>query len=102
MPSTPSHETASTVEYRREAQSRPVEREVAGLAGRQYGVVSRGQLMRMGMTGSAIDRRIRAGRLHLLHPGVFAVGHRVVCGEGLWLAAVLRVGDGAVLSHRSA
>jgi Transcriptional regulator, AbiEi antitoxin/Protein of unknown function (DUF559) len=75
---------------------------MAGVAGRQHGVVSRGQLIQLGMSGSGIDRRIRAGRLHRLHPGVFAVGHRIVSPEGRWLAAVLRVGEGAALSHRSA
>jgi uncharacterized protein DUF559 len=54
------------------------------------------------MSKSAIDRRLRAGRLHQLHPGVYTVGHRVICREGRWLAAVLRGGAGAVLSHRSA
>jgi len=75
---------------------------MAGLAGRQYGVVSRAQLVEIGMSRSAIDRRIRTGRLHLLHPGVFTVGHRVICREGCWLAAILHAGEGAVLSHRSA
>lgn len=65
-------------------------------------MVSRAQLVGLGMSGSAIERRIRAGRLHVLHPGVYAVGHRVVSREGRWLAAVLRGRDGAVLSHRSA
>lgn len=83
-------------------QSRGVDREMAGLAGRQYGVVSRVQLVEIGMSKSAIDRRLRAGRLHQLHPGVYTVGHRVICREGRWLAAVLRGGEGAVLSHRSA
>lgn len=75
---------------------------MVGLAERQYGVVSRRQLVRMGLRKSAVDRRVRAGRLHLLHPGVYALGHRIVPREGRWLAAVLRVGEGAVLSHRSA
>jgi very-short-patch-repair endonuclease len=33
---------------------------------------------------------------------VYAVGHRSLRREGLWLAAVLACGPGAVLSHRSA
>ncbi len=102
MPRRPSRETALTVEYRRETQSRSLDWGMAELAGRQYGVVSRQQLASIGMAESAIDRRIRAGRLHQLHRGVFAVGHRVVVREGRLLAAVLYVGDGAVLSHRSA
>lgn len=37
-----------------------------------------------------------------LHRGVYAVGHRRLTQEGVWLAAVLACGDGAVLSHRDA
>ena len=54
------------------------------------------------MTRRAIERRLEAGRLHLLHPGVYAVGHRVIPKEGWWMAAVLASGPGALLSHRSA
>lgn len=46
--------------------------------------------------------RLRNGRLLLLHPGVYAAGHARLRDEGCWLAAVLAVGPGAVLSHRSA
>jgi very-short-patch-repair endonuclease len=42
------------------------------------------------------------GRLHSLHRGVYAVGHRDVSPLGRFLAAVLAVGEGAVLSHISA
>jgi hypothetical protein len=75
---------------------------IAALADDQYGVVARRQLAALGLQMSAIDRRIRAGRLHRLHRGVYSVGHRVVPREGRWLAAVLACGPGAVLSHRSA
>lgn len=95
-------ESASAVACRRQTQAHPIDRVVAGLAGRQHGVVSRAQLRELGLSGSTIDRRLRAGRLHALHPGVYAVGHLVVPPEGRWLAAVLRAGEGAVLSHRSA
>ena len=37
-----------------------------------------------------------------IHRGVFAVGHRRLSREGRWMAAVLALGDGAVLSHVSA
>jgi very-short-patch-repair endonuclease len=69
------------------------------LAARQYGVVARRQL-RLGQ--DAIDHRCRAGRLHRVHRGVYAVGHLGLGQEARWLAAVLACGDGAVLSHRSA
>lgn len=56
----------------------------------------------LGLGEDAIDGRLRKGRLHRLHGGVYSVGHRVVAREGRWLAAVLASGEGAVLSHRSA
>jgi very-short-patch-repair endonuclease len=75
---------------------------LALLAGAQYGVVERSQLLDLGFAPSAIGRRVAAGRLHLLHRGVYAVGHTALDQRGRWLAAVLAGGDGAVLSHWSA
>jgi very-short-patch-repair endonuclease len=72
------------------------------LAERQHGVVGRGQLLRLGLTGEAIEVRIRAGRLHPVQAGVYAVGHRAIKREGRWMAAVLVSGPAAVLSHFSA
>ena len=83
-------------------QTRGWDREIAALADDQYGVVARRQLEDLGMGWDAIIRRLRAGRLHRLHPGVYAVGHRVLPREGHWMAAVLLCGPGAVLSQRSA
>lgn len=65
-------------------------------------MVARGQLLEAHMTAAMIGERIRAGRLLRLHPGVYAVGHARLRSEGHWLAAVLAVGPGAVLSHRDA
>ena len=75
---------------------------MAALAGRQHGVVERGQLRALGLGDDAIDLRLREGRLHRVHAGVFAVGHAIVSRNGRWMAAVLAMGEGAVLSHRSA
>ena len=75
---------------------------MAALADRQLGVISRVQLLALGLSGRAIMRRLERGQLHPLHRGVYAVGHRVVSGRGRWMAAVLAAGPGAVLSHRSA
>jgi predicted transcriptional regulator of viral defense system len=74
----------------------------SGLAGRQHGVVSRAQLVALGLSEEAIARRMKSGRLHRLHRGVYAVGHTSLSQEGRWLAAVLACGPGALLSHRSA
>jgi hypothetical protein len=75
---------------------------VARIAGRQHGVVTVEQLREAGVGRTEVTRRVRAGRLHRLHRGVYAVGHRSLSWRGRWLAAVLAAGDGAVLSHTSA
>jgi very-short-patch-repair endonuclease len=75
---------------------------IAKIAGRQHGVITTGQLEAAGVLSSGISDRARAGRLHRLHRGVYAVGHPNIGNEGRWIAAVLACGDGAVLSHRSA
>jgi very-short-patch-repair endonuclease len=56
----------------------------------------------MGVGRRAIEERLRRRRLHLIHRGVYAVGHRALTWEGRLMAAVLASGPGAVLSHRSA
>lgn len=75
---------------------------VGELAERQYGVVARRQLLALGVTPRGIHSRVTRGILIPLHRGVYAVGHRQLRAEGRWLAAVLAVGPGAVLSHRDA
>lgn len=80
----------------------PSDELLARIAARQHGVVTLGQLLGVGIRESAVARRVRAGRLHRIHRGVYAVGHRGISREGRWMAAVLACGEGAVLSHRSA
>jgi very-short-patch-repair endonuclease len=79
-----------------------VDQAIAALATRQYGVLTRAQLVAVGLDRGGIARRLAAGHLHRLHAGVYAVGHRAPRREAGWLAAVLACGEGAVLSHRSA
>lgn len=70
---------------------------------RQYGVVSVRQLrQQLGYSPHRVLREVRAGRLHRLHRGVYAVGHRRISIRGTCLAAVLSCGPGALLSHGSA
>lgn len=76
--------------------------EIARIAGGQYGAISSAQLQAAGLGRNAIAKRCGAGRLHRLHRGVYAVGHIAPSNERRWMAAVLALGEGAVLSHRSA
>jgi very-short-patch-repair endonuclease len=76
--------------------------EIWSVVRRQHGVITRRQLLAFGMSGHAIDHRIKTRRLHPLWRGVFAVGRSDLTHEGLYVAAVLACGDGAALSHESA
>jgi hypothetical protein len=78
------------------------QRAVADLGGRQHGVVSQRQLIALGLSQTTIDRWLASGRLHRLHRGVYAVGHRVLRVQGRWMAGVLACGPDAVLSHQPA
>lgn len=78
------------------------DRAIGALAARQWGVASRRQLLDAGLSTTMVRNRVRAGRMIRLHRGVYAVGHDRLRREGHWLAAVLAVGPGAVLSHRDA
>jgi hypothetical protein len=79
-----------------------IDREIAALAGAQHGVVARRQLAALGLSAQSIDRRLQRARLHLVHRGVYAVGHPALRIEGRWIAAVLAAGKDAVLSHVTA
>src|SRR4051794_41270683 len=80
----------------------PVAGAIAALAARQYGLVTRAQLRAIGLSDTAVSKRAAAGRLHRVHRGVYAVGHRVLPARGAWMAATVACGDGAVLSHTTA
>jgi Transcriptional regulator, AbiEi antitoxin/Protein of unknown function (DUF559) len=79
-----------------------VSRGLAEIASRQHGIVSRRQVEGSGLAGNSIDLLIRNGRLHRIHPGVYALGHDAITKRGRWMAAVLASGEEAVLSHASA
>src|SRR4051812_6814288 len=48
------------------------DRLLAELARRQHGVVGREQLLRIGWSKDEVNWRLRSGRLHRLHRGVYA------------------------------
>jgi very-short-patch-repair endonuclease len=78
------------------------DRTIADLAKKQRGVVSRAQLLAVGVTSDSIKHRLRAGRLHRVHPGVYRAGHTAPIHGAREMAAVLACGNGAVVSHLSA
>jgi hypothetical protein len=67
-----------------------------------WGVLSLDELYACGLSRATVSKRVRNGRPHPLHRGVYAVGHPSVPLEGRFLAAVKACGPGAVLSHFSA
>lgn len=76
--------------------------ELAALARRQHGVVSYGQLRKLGFSKGHIARAQEAGRLQRIHRGVYAVGHAALSDHGRATAALLVFPGTAVLSHGSA
>jgi very-short-patch-repair endonuclease len=89
-------------EKRTESGSRNTDKLIARIAARQHGVVARFQLLLLGVSPSAIRRRVAADRLHVIHRGVYAVGHARLTTEGRLLAAVFAGGRDAVLCDVSA
>ena len=79
-----------------------IDKAIAALARKQHGYVTRGQLLKLGLTARAIEYRIEVGRLIPVYAGIYAVGHIPLGQEARAHAAVLACGDGAVLSHGSA
>jgi hypothetical protein len=76
---------------------------VRAIAAGQDGIVGRAQLLAGGLTGSAVDRALRAGRLHRLNPGVYSVpAPELLTEDALLIAALLAAGDGAMLNHGTA
>ncbi len=75
---------------------------LAQIAARQHGVVTLRQLREAGIGKNTITKAASDGRLHRIHQGVYAVGHRGLSLHGRFMAAVLACGPGAVLSHTSA
>jgi very-short-patch-repair endonuclease len=81
---------------------RTVEQELARIASRTHGVVTREELLRAGISHDAIRQRLRSGTLLQEYRGVYRVGHRAPSVEARYLAAVRACGDGALLSGRAA
>jgi predicted transcriptional regulator of viral defense system len=76
---------------------------IAALASRQHVVFGLSQLVALGLSRNAVQKRTEAGRLHRIHQTVYSlVPPNLLTPEGHWMAAVLSCGPGAVVSHRTA
>jgi hypothetical protein len=95
----------------------PAEGSPWALARSQHGVVTRSQLLALGLGRRGIEQRLARGRLHRVAQGVYAVGRAEITTHGRWMVAVLACGfdpasavlprlawqaSGVVLSHGSA
>jgi hypothetical protein len=76
--------------------------EIGRVATGQFGVISRQQLLALGLSSSTIGRMIDWGWLHPVFRGVYAVGHARVSITGRRVAATMVCGPSAFISHRTA
>jgi hypothetical protein len=76
--------------------------EIAQIARRQHGNVTRRQLLAIGMAATTIDWHVRHGRLFRVHRGVYSVGRPPTTSLEKASAAVLACGERAALGFGSA
>ncbi len=72
------------------------------MAGGQQDVITTGQLESIGLSRGAISYQVGRRWLFRKYRGVYAVGRRDLSRDGELMAAILAVGDDAVVSHLTA
>jgi very-short-patch-repair endonuclease len=72
---------------------------VLAAAAEQHGVLGHTQLVALGLSADGIKHRVRRGKLHRIHRGVYAVGRAVLDRDGERAAALIACSPGATLSH---
>ncbi len=72
------------------------------VAQRQLGLITTRQLLACGLNSPAISRRVKSGLLIRVHAGVYMVAPALGLPGARELAAVLAMGESALISHRSA
>ncbi len=75
---------------------------LARVAAGQRGLVTRAQALDAGIGRGAIDDRVRRGALHVVHRGVYLVGHAVPPRLALEHAAILAAGPRVLIARASA
>ncbi len=79
-----------------------IDQAIARIAARQRGLITREQLLALGLSPGGIESRVRRGRLHRVQRGVYLVGHAVPPPFARELAAVLVCGAGTFVTGCSA
>jgi hypothetical protein len=102
MPAPPTAECRLPDRGGRQVDTRGADARVAQLAARDWGVLSSAELREAGLSDRQIATRVRDGRLHRWHRGVYAVGHTNLTLQGRFFAAVKASGPDAVVSHVAA
>jgi very-short-patch-repair endonuclease len=88
---------------REESAITTVNRAIAAVAARQFGVITFAQLIEAGLSRTSISRWVQSRRLYRLHQGVYsAIPPELLAVQGHWRAAVLALGDGAGLADLAA
>lgn len=72
------------------------------LTDEQHGVVAKSQVDEVGIGRGSLGHSLRSGKWRRLHRGVYAAFTGELSREARLWAAVLRAGEGAVLSHQTA
>lgn len=69
----------------------------------QHAVITLRQIVALGLSPRAVQKRATNDRLHRIHHAVYSIVPReLLTRRGHWMAAVLTCGERAVLSHRTA
>lgn len=87
---------------RPQGQVRGAWRRAAARATEREGVISRTELVRCGVTTSQVSTALRTGRMFRRARAVYVLGHEFMTRRARLFVALLRAGEGAVLSDRSA
>src|SRR5688572_29023964 len=87
---------------RRPGASKDRQQSISALARRQHGLLTREQAKDLGLSASAIARRLSSGAWARVLPRVFADAHAPETQFQRIKAAELWAGEGAAISHRSA
>jgi hypothetical protein len=80
------------------ATAPPIETQIAWYANRQHALIRIDQLRALGLSTSAVGKRVARGALFRKYRGVCSAGHASLSRDGEFLAAVFAGGDEALLT----